>query len=117
MSRSLNHPPAGERRGVLRRSLPVVIPALLLAGGVVLLAVLPSSDKKPDPSAKKEERKDEQIKADAVPEGDDKDAIEALRKFGARIEQDEKAKGKPVVSVTIRGGFVMDKDVAPLKGL
>src|SRR5689334_11853572 len=98
----------------MRRYLAYLIPAFLAVAGIGALSML-GGDKK-EKVADKDEKKKEEEKA-APAEGDDKGAIEKLRKFGARIVQDENAKGKPVVSVWIRGGLVTDKDVAPLKGL
>src|SRR5262249_31878087 len=117
----------------MRRPLPYLTPLLLVAAGVGVLTMVSGGGKEADKQAQKQEdqkkqdekKKDEDkqeeiadVKKLPPAEGDDKEVIETLRKFGgAQIEQDEKAPGKPVVRVSMRGNLFGDEQVAVLKGL
>src|SRR5262245_55539915 len=119
----------------VRRRLPWLVPILLVAVGVTALAFFAGGGKgkeRDDPADdRQEEKKPEVAEAQPKPEeitaqekkpapaqGDDKEVIEKLRKLaGVSLEQDEKAKGKPLVRVSMRGGIFSDEHVLMLKGL
>src|SRR4051794_38871916 len=117
-------PKSPSAANAVRRWLPYAIPLVLVAGAAVAFALMSGGGKGGEKEEAREgeklpKKEEEEGRKLPPAEGDDREVIEALRKQlgGVRIEQDDKAKGKPVVLVSMRGNFVTDEYVALLKGL